>query len=121
MISDVKRKYQKRRRDEADQRGDCLKCCKRPKQPGYQLCPGCRKQKEERRKDCRVNALAGLEESKGIDPRVNKAVRKLCYSLSATGCFDDGIPETGTYIEQPECWYRERADEAEDAISPFDE
>ena len=121
MISDVKRKYQKRRRDEADQRGLCTKCCRRKKLPGYQLCHECRKLKEERRKDCRSNALAGLEESKGIDPRVNKQVRQLCYSLSAEGRFDDGIAEYGTYIEQPECWYRERADEAEDAISPFNE
>ena len=119
MISDAKRQYQKRRRDEADQRGNCTKCYNRPKEPNYQLCPGCRKQKEERRKDCRANALAGLEESKGIDPRIHKQVRQLCYSLSAEGRFDDGIAEYGTYIEQPECWYRERADEAEDSISPW--
>ena len=66
----------------------------RPKQPGYQLCPGCRKQKETAERLSRQRTRR-TRRIKGIDPRVNKAVRKLCYSLSATGCFDDGIPEAG--------------------------
>ena len=119
MSNESKRLYQKKRRDEALKRGLCGKCCRAVALPGFRLCEHCRTTSESRRKDCRANALAGLEESKGIDPRIHKQVRQLCYSLSAEGRFDDGIAEYGTYVEQPECWYRERADEAEDAISPW--
>lgn len=120
MITDAKRQAQKRRRDKADERGDCLKCCRRPKLFGYQLSQHCREVSESRRLDNRLHATEVAQEQKGIDPRVNKQVRQLCYSLSAQGRFDDGLREYGEYHEQPGSWYLERADEAEDAISPWE-
>lgn len=121
MISDAKRLAQKRRRDQADQRGDCTKCCRRKKLFGYQLCHECRERSESRRLDNRLHSTEVAQEQKGIDPRVNKQVRQLCYSLSACGKFDDGIPEQGEYHEQPGSWYLERDDMAADSISPFNE
>ena len=121
MSNESKRLYQKKRRDEALKRGLCGKCCRTVALPGFRLCEHCRTTTKSRRLDNRLHATEAAQESKGIDLRIHKQVRQLCYSLSAEGRFDDGLREYGEYHEQPGSWYLERDDMAADSISPFDE
>ena len=118
MSYEAKRRDQQRRRDKANECGNCTKCYRAPKLPGYQLCGSCRERVTARNRNAHARTEAGAIEQKGVDQKVHKQVRQLCYSLTADGHFDDGLPEYGEYVEPPIDWYHERED-AEDAISPF--
>lgn len=79
------------------------------------MCDHCRTVIRERLASMRVEE----DRPKYVDPFVHKQVRQSCYSLAATGRFDDGIAEHGEYVESLTDWFHER-DMCEDSIAPWD-